>query len=238
MDGGKGGEHDLYQSLYGRKYLIVLDDVWDIQAWHDIKRLFPENKNGSRVILTARHSKVAAYANSSGSYHEMQFLNEDSSWRLLCQVIFPQQNCPTELIEIGKEISRQCQGLPLAISAIGGHLIKEKQTEEYWKYVSENVSSVLKTTNDPSMEILTLSYNYLPHHLKACFLYFVSLQEVHSIDVFKLLALWVAEGFVQSSRSNSMEEVAEEYSRDFIERNLVFVYKSDALGKPKKCGHP
>ncbi|XP_073156831.1 putative late blight resistance protein homolog R1B-16 [Henckelia pumila] len=242
LDGGGkykgGGPQDVYQTLYGRKYLIVLDDVWDTQAWHDIKRSFPENKNGSRVLMTTRHSKVAAYVNSSGSYHEMQLLNEDSSWRLLRQEVFPQQNIhPSEvLVEIGKEIARQCQGLPLAISAIGGHLKKEKQTQEYWKYVSENVSSV---ADDPSLEILTLSYNYLPHHLKACFLYFGSFQDVHSIDVFQLLRLWVAEGFIQPSpslRETSMEEVAEEYLRDFIDRNLVFVYKHDALGKPKRCG--
>ncbi|XP_073290523.1 putative late blight resistance protein homolog R1A-3 [Primulina huaijiensis] len=236
LDKKKDVEQQLYQTLYGRKYLIVLDDVWDIQVWDDLKRLFPDKKNGSRIILTTRHSKVAAYTNSFGAYHEMQLLDEDSSWSLLCREIFPQKNCPSELVEIGKEIARQCHGLPLAISAIGGHLKKEKHTEESWEYVSGNVNMVLKTTNDPTLEILTLSYNYLPHHLKACFLYFGFFQEDRPIEVFRLVNLWVAEGFVKPSRWNSIEQVAEEYLREIIERNLVFVQKYDSFGKPKRCG--
>ncbi|XP_075507609.1 putative late blight resistance protein homolog R1B-16 [Primulina tabacum] len=232
LHGEKNVEQHLYQSLWGRKYLIVLDDVWDIQAWDDIKRLFPEDNNGSRIILTTRDSNVAAYANSLDTYHEMQILNEDMSWNLLRQEIFLQKNCPPELVEIGKEIANQCQGLPLALSAIGGHLKKEQQTEEYWKYVSGNISSVLKTTNDPSLEILTLSYNYLPHYLKGCFLYLGSFQEDCAISVFTLNRLWVAEGFVDPW-SDSMEEVAEAYLYEIIERNLVIVNAFDSVARPK-----
>ncbi|KZV41676.1 hypothetical protein F511_32266 [Dorcoceras hygrometricum] len=216
--------------------MIVLDDVWYTQALEYIKRLFPENGNGSRIILTTRHSKVAAYANSFGAYHEMQLLDDDSSWSLLCQEVFPQQNCTSDLVEIGKEIARQCHGLPLAISAIGGHLKKEKHTKEYWEFVSGNVSLVLKSDNDPALEILTLSYNYLPHHLKACFLYFGVFKEDRSVEVFRIVNLWVAEGFVKPSTSNSIEQVAEEYLSDIIERNLVFMHKYDSFGKPKRCG--
>ncbi|KZV20638.1 hypothetical protein F511_31121 [Dorcoceras hygrometricum] len=236
LDRKKDAELQLYQYLCGRKYMIVLDDVWDTQALDYIKRSFPENRNGSRIILTTRHSKVAAYANSFGTYHEMQLLDEDSSWSLLCQEVFPQQNCPPDLVEIGKEIARQCHGLPLAISAIGGHLKKEKHTKEYWEFVSRNVSLVLKRDNDPALEILTLSYNYLPHHLKACFLYFGVFKEDCSVEIFRIVNLWVAEGFVKPSTSNSIEQVAEEYLSDIIERNLVFVHKYDSFGKPKRCG--
>lgn len=236
LDGKKDVIQQLYQTLFGRKYLIVLDDVWDTRALDDMKRLFPDNKNGSRIILTTRDSKVAAYANCLDTYHEMQLLNEDMSWNLLREEIFLQKNCPPELVEIGKEIARQCQGLPLAISAIGGHLKKGKLSEEYWKYVSENLKSVLQTTNDSSLEILTKSYDYLPHPLKACFLYFGSFPEYHHIDVSRLVRFWIAEGFVKPSRSNRMEEIAEEYLRDVIERNLVFVHEYDSFGKPKTCG--
>ncbi|XP_073121634.1 putative late blight resistance protein homolog R1B-14 [Henckelia pumila] len=237
LDGTRNIEQHLYQSLYHRKYLIVLDDVWDMQIWNYIKRLFPDNYNGSRIMLTTRDSKVAAYANSLGSYHEMQRLDKDSSWSLLCREVFMQNNCPPELVKIGKEIARQCQGLPLTISAMSGHLKKEKQTQEYWRSVATSVSSVLKTNSDSCLEILTLSYNYLPHHLRACFLYFGSFQQEYGlVDVSRLVKLWVADGFVKSRRSNSMEEVAEEYLRDIIERNLVYVYKYDPFGKPKICG--
>ncbi|KAM3217779.1 hypothetical protein P3L10_027222 [Capsicum annuum] len=44
----------VYRSLKGRRYLIAMDDVWDTNAWDDMKRSFPDDKNGSRVILTSR----------------------------------------------------------------------------------------------------------------------------------------------------------------------------------------
>ncbi|KZV27019.1 hypothetical protein F511_07840 [Dorcoceras hygrometricum] len=235
-DGKKDPIQVLYQRLYNRKFLIVLDDVWSSQAWDDLRRLFPDNSNCSRIILTTRHSSVAEYANTFTTYHTMQPLNEDSSWSLLCKEIFRQNNCPPELVEIGKTIARQCQGLPLAISAIGGHLKKEKLSEEYWKYISKNLKSVLEASNDGSLEILTKSYNYLPHRLKACFLYFGSFPENRPIDVSRLVRYWVAEGFIKPSTSKRMEEVAEEYLRDVIERNLVSVHEYDAFGKPKTCG--
>ncbi|KAH0644336.1 hypothetical protein KY284_032220 [Solanum tuberosum] len=37
----------LQKSLKGRRYLIVVDDTWSIEAWEDIRRWFPENNNRS-----------------------------------------------------------------------------------------------------------------------------------------------------------------------------------------------
>ncbi|XP_073038138.1 LOW QUALITY PROTEIN: putative late blight resistance protein homolog R1C-3 [Primulina eburnea] len=233
LDEERDAAQQIYQSLYDRKYLIVLDDVWHEQAWNDIKKIFPDNNNGSRIILTSRHSEVAAYVNSYSTYHEIQLLNEDSSWSLLRREIFLQNDCPPELVGIGKKIARQCQGLPLAISAIGGHLRKDELTEEYWRYVSESVSLVLKTNNDPSLEILTLSYNYLPHHLKACFLYFGSFQEDAAIYVSRIVKLWVAEGFVKPSRSNSMEEVAKSTYEMLLKETLFLCMNMIHLGNQR-----
>ena len=46
----------VYRGLKGRRYLIVMDmdDMWSAKAWDDVKRSFPNDKNGSRVIVTTR----------------------------------------------------------------------------------------------------------------------------------------------------------------------------------------
>ncbi|KAK6790871.1 hypothetical protein RDI58_009952 [Solanum bulbocastanum] len=33
------------------KYLVVVDDVWQKEAWESFKKAFPDGKNGSRVII-------------------------------------------------------------------------------------------------------------------------------------------------------------------------------------------
>ncbi|GFQ03811.1 disease resistance protein rpp13 [Phtheirospermum japonicum] len=51
-------EHELgetlYKSLSGRRYLIVMDDIWSIEAWDRVRFFFPEYNNGSRIVITTR----------------------------------------------------------------------------------------------------------------------------------------------------------------------------------------
>ncbi|XP_019151769.1 PREDICTED: disease resistance protein RPP13-like isoform X6 [Ipomoea nil] len=59
--------NQLRQKLMGQRYLIVMDDIWDTKAWDDIQRCFPENFNGSRILLTTRLKQVAEYSAGSGN---------------------------------------------------------------------------------------------------------------------------------------------------------------------------
>ncbi|KAL0385069.1 UNVERIFIED_CONTAM: putative late blight resistance proteinR1B-16 [Sesamum radiatum] len=224
----------LYQSLKGRRYIIVMDDLWDIEIWDDVRRLFPDDGNGSRVLLTTRISDVAEYANSCSSYH-MRFLNEEDSWNLLCRKVFEEGACPLELEEIGKEIARKCGGHPLSIVVIGGLLSKTSTTQEYWRSVANNLNAVVTEDDDRCLEILALSYNHLPHHLRACFLYMGVFPEDHDIRVSQLIRLWAAEGFLKPNTSKMMEDVAEGYLKDLVERSLVLVGKKSSRGKIKSC---
>ncbi|KAL0384873.1 UNVERIFIED_CONTAM: putative late blight resistance proteinR1B-14 [Sesamum radiatum] len=69
----------LHQALMGRRYLIILDDVWDVKPWDDTRRFFPDENNGSRIIVTARESSVADYTGSESLHHQMNLLKDDDS---------------------------------------------------------------------------------------------------------------------------------------------------------------
>ncbi|KAL2454334.1 Disease resistance protein RPP13 [Abeliophyllum distichum] len=122
----------LYQNLKGWRYLIIMDDIWDTEVWNDIRCLFPDDKNRSRIMLTTRLESVAVHVNSN-ALHRMRFLNDDESWNLfcekvfgatindderwnlLCKKVFGEDCCPRELNQIGTKIAKDCRGLPLAI---------------------------------------------------------------------------------------------------------------------------
>ncbi|KAK6124736.1 hypothetical protein DH2020_041519 [Rehmannia glutinosa] len=225
----------LYKSLSGRRYLIIMDDIWSIEAWNKVKFFFPDNNIGSRIMITSRLLNLAVQLTDCYVL-KMDFLDDDKSWNLLCKNVFGEECCPLELEGIGKKIAKNCKGLPLSIIVIGGVLAKSKRTREYWKYVAENLNSIVSLEdNEHCLKILHMSYNQLPIHLKPCFLYMGVFPEDSKIRVSNLIKLWVAEGFLKPISGKSLEVVARDYLEELIDRNLILVHKFGSAGNIKLC---
>lgn len=241
--GGESGQetehqliHELYKKIKGRRYLIILDDMWTIETWNEIQRFFPDDNNGSRIVLTTRQSDLALHFRSSCC--EMSLLDEDQSWELFCVKAFAREaGCPGGLEQIGKKIVKKCKGLPLSIVVIAGFLGRSEMTQEYWTYVAEDENYVRNLGGDDarSLDILSLSYSHLPAHLKPCFLHTGIFPEDHEIRVSRLVKLWVGEGFIKPDKTRSLEEVAEGYLVDLISRNLIVLGTVGSTGKFKTC---
>lgn len=116
-------DRKLYQSLKGRRYLILMDDVWDLRAWEDLRASFPDESNGSRIIFTTRSHDIAAQTGLHINVFQLFPL-------------FGSQSCPTELVSIGQKIAANCRGLPLTIDLVAG-VLRGKDTEE-WKIFAES----------------------------------------------------------------------------------------------------
>ncbi|XP_073037621.1 putative late blight resistance protein homolog R1B-23 [Primulina eburnea] len=230
----------VYQYLTGRRYLIVIDDIWTTKAWDDLKMIFPDDGSGSRILLTTRLSEVAVHAGSCCMpLYQLNVLNEDQSWELLQKRIFGQGSCPPQLVGIGKKIARNCGGLPLTIVVVAGLLQSPRNMtkEELWENISENISSKESTIEMQCSKILCLSYDRLPLRLKPCFLYIAAFPEDSQIDVSKLIKLWVAEGFLKPiDRSKCLEDVGERYLEDLVNRSLLLVSKKGPDGKLESVG--
>ncbi|XP_022846292.1 putative late blight resistance protein homolog R1A-3 [Olea europaea var. sylvestris] len=112
----------------GIRYLIVMDDLWDKEAWDDLKKLFPQDRNGSRVFFTSRLKNVVLEI--SHVVIEPPPLSSDESWNLLEQTVFKKERCPHELQDIGKQIATNCHGPPLSVVMIAGVLSSFKYGEE------------------------------------------------------------------------------------------------------------
>ena len=232
------GRHELkdilYKSLYGRKYLIVLDDIWSTKFWDEIRMYFPDDNNGSRIVITTRESGVANYVDSLSAQHQVQLLSDSESWNLLYQIVFGEEDCPIVLQEIGQKIARGCGGLPLAISVVGGLLSKMETSLDVWKKIGNNVISAIADSDKQCSSILSLSYNHLPNYLKPCLLYMGAFPEDYIIKGSKLVRLWVAEGFVKQNEKRTLEEEAEDWLKSLVERNLIMVREYKKYGKPKR----
>ncbi|KAL1807129.1 hypothetical protein ACET3Z_030197 [Daucus carota] len=125
-------EHDLLQYLSKLLqnqgcYLVLIDDIWDINAWSQIKTAFPNQDNGSRIIITTRNKKVAETVDNKGLAYQLRFLREEESWELFCKTAQPTD----QLENLGKEMVGKCRGLPLAIVILGG-LLLHNNSYDYW----------------------------------------------------------------------------------------------------------
>ncbi|XP_012856917.1 PREDICTED: putative late blight resistance protein homolog R1A-10 [Erythranthe guttata] len=221
------------------RFLIVMDDVWTAEDWDKLKIVLPHTNSMGKVLITSRHVEVAQCANVNRPPYKLRFLTHAESWLLLRLEVFGKPVCPPELEDHGNLIAKDCNGLPLAIVVIGGILVKNfsASNEATWKKVSESVSTYL-VEKDPERrmeKIIALSYDKLPYHLRACYLYLGMFPEDFQIPAWKLIRMWIAEGFIQQSNEVSLEETAEGYLEDLISRNLVRVDKVKSDGKIKTC---
>jgi len=131
------------------------------------------------------------------------------------------------LIEEANNILKKCNGLPLAIVTIGGYLAKQPKTSLEWRKLNEHISAELESNPELGIikTILMKSYDGLPYHLKACFLYLSIFPEDYNISRRRLAHRWNAEGYSSEMRGKSMGEVADSYFMELIDRSMILPAK-------------
>ncbi|XP_050224934.1 disease resistance protein RPM1-like isoform X2 [Mercurialis annua] len=220
--------------LQERRYLVVLDNVSNAKAWYEFENVLPNNSCGSRILLTTQNLDVAL-ASSPDKTYNLSPLSQEESWTLFCRKIFQNEPCPPHLDGVLQNILIRCQGLPLAIVAIGGVLAtKNRSRIDEWELVHRSLGAVLED-NGRLKSILSLSYNDLPYFLKYCLMYFSIFPADDSIEHARLVRLWIAEGFVKEKEGMTLEEVAEGYLNELIKRSLVQVVDTTSDGRVKTC---
>ncbi|KAJ4834501.1 hypothetical protein Tsubulata_030349 [Turnera subulata] len=224
--------------LESKTYVVVLDDVWDAQLWYKIKVALPKNSwHRCRVIITTRMEDVAANFFEVGSnIRHIKPMEENEAWTLFCMKAFPWNAsiCPQELEDLGKDVVKKCQGLPLAVVSLGG-LFSTKRSELEWKATYNGLNWELSNNSmlQPIKSILLLSYDDLPYRLKQCFLYCCLFPEDYEIERERLARLWMAEGFIEQVKGMTPEEVADLYLKGLIGRSLLQVVETDKYGLPE-----
>ncbi|AES95650.1 putative P-loop containing nucleoside triphosphate hydrolase, leucine-rich repeat domain, L [Medicago truncatula] len=224
--------------LQRRKYLVVFDDVWHRHEWEAVRYALPKNNYGSRIMLTTRKSNLANISSkeSKGKVYNLQPLKEDEAWDLFCKKTFQGHRCPSYLINICSYILRKCEGLPLAIVAMSGVLAtKDKHRIDEWDRICRSLGAEIQINGklDNLKTVLSLSFNDLPHYLKYCFLYLSMFPEDYLIQRMRLIRLWIAEGFIKAGEGKTMEDIAEDYLKKLINRNLLQVAERTSDGRVK-----
>lgn len=228
----------LLDQLKDKRYLILIDDIWSVSALEKINESLPSH---GRIVVTTRFKSVAvACCRQSGYLYEHKPLNGEKSYRLFQQII---SSAPAGPTNDTTALLDKCGGLPLAIIVIAG-LVASKLTsdhsssktlDDHLKEVARALGEGLKTnlTTEGVKKILDKCYNDLRADLKTCLLYLSMFPKGRFISRKRLIRRWIAEGFVIEKHGKTVQEVAENYFSELIDRNLIRAMSNSSNGKVK-----
>ncbi|CAO2815485.1 unnamed protein product [Amaranthus hypochondriacus] len=223
-------QSSLREILDGKKYLLVLDDIWneDRLKWHELSVLLEKGGSGSKIIVTTRSNGVADVVGSR-EIHELGGLSEDKSWELFQRIAFEGENNQKEddMVKIGKEILSKCRNVPLAIRVVGS-LLRGQDTRT-WEYIKNTDLVNIKQDDNGILSVLKISYYHLPFHLKSCFSYCAVFPKDYKIVKDDLIHLWMAQGFVMPLVGQSLEDAGDKYFNHLLQRCFFQDVEKDEL---------
>uniref|UniRef100_A0ACD5VW35 Uncharacterized protein n=1 Tax=Avena sativa TaxID=4498 RepID=A0ACD5VW35_AVESA len=215
--------------LRGKRYLLVLDDVWneDYDKWLSYRAALISGGLGSKIVVTSRNENVGRIMGGIQPY-KLQQLSDDDSWSIFKSHAFRDGDCSTypQLELIGRQIVKKLKGLPLASKALGS-LLFCKADEAEWKDILRNDIWELPADKNNILPALRLSYNHLPPHLKQCFAFCSVYPKDYIFSREKLVKIWLALGFIRQSGKKILEDSGNAYFNELVSRSFFQPYKEN-----------
>jgi len=166
-------QKQLHSQINGKKYLLVMDDVWDyeVEKWHKLSSLLKVGKEGSKIMVTTGLMEVAEIVATIPNPHALKGLSEEESFALFSKIAFAsgQEHKDLEAIYIGREIVKKCANVPLAIRSLGSLLRGEDKRT--WLNLKDKSLAEISENENHIMAMLKVSYHHLSSPLKNCFAY-------------------------------------------------------------------
>lgn len=218
----------------GERFLLVLDDVWteDFRKWEQLFKSLKTGKVGSTILVTTRKESVARIMGSSYLLH-LGRLSVGDSWTLFERIAFfekKREECEG-LKEVGGKIAEKCKGLPLAIKTIAS-LMRFKKSLIDWVDVLKSEFWELEEA-EGLFPPLMLSYYDLPSNVKRCFTFCAFFPKDHVIEANNLVQLWMAQGYLASTGTASVEAEVEGVGQDYVQTLAMRLFFQDVVREGK-----
>ncbi|XP_024040912.1 disease resistance protein RGA2-like [Citrus clementina] len=203
----------IHRSIEGKKFFLVLDDVWDgnYNKWEPFFLCLKNGHHRSKILVTTRNESVARMMRSTNIISIKQ-LAEEECWSLFEQLAFFSRSLEDreKLEPMGRKIAHKCKGLPLAAKVIG-NLLCSKSTEKEWQSILESEMWKVEEIGQGLLAPLLLSYNDLPSNsvVKRCFSYCAVFPKDYNMDKEELINLWMAQGYLNAEEDEEMEMIGE-----------------------------
>ncbi|XP_010430117.1 PREDICTED: probable disease resistance protein At1g61180 isoform X2 [Camelina sativa] len=190
---------DIHRVLKGKRYVLMLDDIWEKVDLQALGVPFPTRENKCKVVFTTRSKEVCG---RMGDHEPMEIkcLKPGEAWELFKNKLgdYTLRGDP-RIVELAEKIAEECRGLPLALSIIGETMASQTMVQE-WEYALHVLTTSAAEFDDMENKILPiLKYSYdslVDENIKSCFLYCALFPEDYEINKEKLIDYWICEGFI------------------------------------------
>ncbi|XP_068640458.1 putative disease resistance protein RGA1 [Aristolochia californica] len=211
-------ELHLKNLIDGKRFLIVIDDVWEdaLKYWDDFHIPFIHGNRGSKLIITTRSEKVSSVMGTSAPFRLVGLPPEDCLKIFLRKAFVngDEERYPN-LVDIGKMIVKKCGGVPLAINTLSG-LLSFTRNESEWNGILESSFWKLPQNEDSILPALRLSYHHLPPKVKPCFAFCSLFPKDWIFDKDDLIRMWMALGYIQPDVWREEEVIGDAYFNDLL----------------------
>ncbi|GLU05075.1 hypothetical protein SLE2022_221950 [Rubroshorea leprosula] len=225
-----------------KSYLLILDDVrneksgkWD-ELRHCLLSICKNPRNG--VVVTTRSKKVASTMGTRKEHTlHLGQLKGDECWDIIKERAFGNAFIYEELKEIGEKIGEKCGGSPLVAAILGGSLCNKRDKGD-WLSVESKIGALssLEDQHGRILHALQLNFDQLPKlALKRCFAFCSIFPRTFVMKKDVLIQLWMAEGYLQPSIGNSMEDMGNKYINYLLSYSLFLEEERDDLGNVQYC---
>ncbi|PON66340.1 AAA+ ATPase [Parasponia andersonii] len=189
---------EIYKILKGRKFVLLLDDIWKRFDLLKVGVPLPDVHNGSKVIFTTRSKEVCGHMEAHTCIR-VECLEQDKALDLFLEKVGKEAlNSHPHIPHLASLFAEECKGLPLALVTIGRSMASRKKLEDWERGIEllrsypSNFSGVV----DYVYHLLEFSYDSLPSTtLKSCFLFCSLFPKGSSIRKSGLIDMWIGEGF-------------------------------------------
>ncbi|KAF3773734.1 Disease resistance protein [Nymphaea thermarum] len=220
----------IQSDLLKKRFLLVLDDVWELDWWQgEVESTLVRGAMGSKILITSRNIEVSKGVRVF-YMHRLPILPEDESWNLFLNKASKTENelKKHKLQDIAKKIVKKCGGLPLVVQTVGSLMQAKNMKKADWKEVADSVIWEWKMPASSSssqygsiLPGFILSYDDLPPYLSSCFVHCSIFPKDHEIEREGLIMQWMAHGLIEEKEDIDAEVSANQYIEDLIRRCLI-----------------
>lgn len=195
---------ELFQYLEGKKFLLLLDDVWDWEGM-DLEAVgIPDpGLNGCALILATRKLEVFDDMHVLNVI-EVETVSKEEAWELFREQVGGIVDAP-DIHSFAQGIVESCGGVPLLVIVTGRALSGEEDVIA-WEKAFRQISGAYIDFRDPNdiIQLLKFSFDRLKvPDLQSCFLHCALFAEDQEVNISEFVEYSIQEGLIAGSTAEA-----------------------------------